>query len=219
MGIVDDDVYYQLFLESVFEAEGRFSVVARASSGAEALRWPLEPAPHIILLDVGLPDRSGSSLVAPLLERFPQALVIMLTATADAALILEAIRDGAVGYLLKGGTEESLLRSIREALAGGAPMSPSIARQVLALMRTSPPFPSETTAPEEDPRLRELTERERSVLQRVAEGDSDKEVADALGLARSTVKNTLLSVYAKWRVRTRTEAAVTFTRIQKPPST
>lgn len=214
VAVVEDDAHFCLWLETLLEASPRHALVASAGSLAEALAWHSSPEPWVILVDVGLPDGSGTTLVAPLLQNFPHALVLMLTAVSDDAAILEAIRLGAGGYVLKGATKETLLDAIDDALAGGAPMSPAIARRVLALMRDTPaPAPARTSAPAGD-LFAILSTREIEILDLVATGLGDKEVGDHLGMARSTVKNALLGIYQKWRVRSRTEAAVLFTRLR-----
>jgi len=206
VALVDDDPHFRLFLESLLGVSGRHEVVATAASAEEAIAWPKQPAPHVALVDVGLPGQSGSQMVGDLLAKFPGLLVIMVSAVSDDAVVMEAIRRGATGYVLKGVSGPEIIAAIDDALAGGAPMSPAIARKVLGLMRTAPAV--------KDPAgdLARLTPRETEVLELVAAGAGDKEVAAQLGLARPTVKNCLLGIYAKWRVSTRTEAAVKFVR-------
>ena len=206
VALVDDDPHFRLFLGSVLGAGGRHEVVATAGSAEEAAGWPIATAPHVVVLDIGLSGRPGSLLAGDILEKFPGCLVIMVTALLDETAVLESIRRGAVGYVLKGGSGPELLAAIDDALAGGAPMSPAIARKVLGLMRTAPT----AKAPSGD--LARLTPREVQVLELVAGGAGDKEVAEQLGVARPTVKNCLLGIYAKWRVGSRTEAAVKFVR-------
>jgi DNA-binding NarL/FixJ family response regulator len=206
VAIVDDDPHFRLFLESMLGASGRHEVVMTASSAEEALVWPLVTAPHVALLDIGLPGRAGSLLAGDLRGKFPGTLVIMLTALSDSTAVLEAIQNGAAGYVLKGGDAVAIVAAIDDALAGGAPMSPAIARKVLDLLRTPPV----AKAPSDE--LARLTPRETEVLEMVAAGAGDKEVAERLGVARPTVKNCLLGIYAKWRVSSRTEAAVKFVR-------
>jgi DNA-binding NarL/FixJ family response regulator len=213
VAVVEDDPHFRLFLESMLESSTRCRLEAASGSAAEALAWPETVAPHVILVDVGLPDRSGSDLVADLLVRFPQALVLMVTADGSAEVVLQSIRHGAHGFVLKGGREAEILGAIDDALAGGAPMSPFIARRVLEMMRLTPTPAFMLSDETVDPRLRMLTEREAEILRQVASGAGDKEVAEHLGLSRSTVKNALLQIYQKWRVRSRTEAAVVFTRL------
>lgn len=205
MALVDDDPHFLLFLESVFAASPRHRVVATAASAEEAGAWAAGAPPHVALVDIGLPGRSGAALVAALVDKFPRLLVIMLTARSDEDVLLESIRAGAVGYLLKGVDEAEIHAAIDDALSGGAPMSPAIARRVLALMREAPGAAARGASAAE---LALLTPRERQVLELVAAGTANKEVAARLGLALSTVKNALLAIYGKWRVRSRLEATL-----------
>jgi DNA-binding NarL/FixJ family response regulator len=207
VALVDDDPNFLLFLESVFEASPRHRVAATAGSAEDAARWTEAMTPHVALLDIGLPGQAGSALVADLLQRFPRLIVIMLTAQAEDDAILDSIRAGAVGYLLKGVDQEEIVAAIDDALAGGAPMTPAIARRVLVALR-QPTTPA--TVPVAAGKLATLTEREREVLELVAAGASNKEVSDRLAIALSTVKNNLLAIYTKLQVRSRTEAAMKF---------
>lgn len=213
VAVIEDDPHFRLFLESMLEASTRCRLEATAGTAAGALAWRPEVHPDVILVDVGLPDRSGADLVEELVARHPGSLLLMLTAESAAEVVLRAIQRGAHGYILKGAKETEILASIDEALAGGAPMSPSIARKVLGLMRQT--TIAESCANPPDQRLVMLTEREAEILRQVAEGAGDKEVAEVMGLSRSTVKNALLVIYQKWRVRSRTEAAVVFTRLKE----
>lgn len=167
--------------------------------------------PRVLLLDIGLPGRSGAAAVDEFLKRWPDVAVVMLTGLDADELILESIREGAVGYLLKGAPSDDVLAALGDVLAGGAPMSSPIARRVLALLRTPPP---ENPNPKAPP-LPLLTPREHEVVSFVAEGLSDKEIADRLKTAVSTVKNHLASVYLKWRVRSRTEVAGKFSKAER----
>lgn len=206
VALVDDDAHFRLVVASVLGASGRHEVVASAGSAEEALTWSVSLRPDVALLDVGLPGRTGSLLAGDLLAKFPGVLVLMVSGARDDQVVLEAIRHGAAGYVLKGAQVDPILDAIDDALAGGAPMSPAIARQVLGLMRNAPP----AQPPAGD--LAVLTAREAEVLALVAEGAGDKEVADRLGVTRSTVKNCLFAIYGKWRVNSRTAAAVKFVR-------
>lgn len=207
VALVDDDPHFRLVMASVLGASGRHEVVATAASAEEAEQWTAEARPDVVLLDVGLPGRSGARLAGELAAKFPAALVIMVTGVRDDLPVVEAIRAGAVGYILKGADTAQIVGAIDDALAGGAPMSPAIARRVLGLMQAAP-----AARPGPEKELAALTAREAAVLALVAEGASDKEVGDRLGLARSTVKNCLLAIYGKWRVQSRTAAAVKFVR-------
>lgn len=206
VALVDDDAQFRLVLGSVLGASGRHEVVAAVGSAEEALAWPATLRPDVVLLDVGLPGRAGSAVAGELLAKFPGVLVLMVSGTRDDTVVLEAIRHGAAGYVLKSAELAPVLEAIDDALAGGAPMSPAIARQVLGLMRNAP------TTKRPTGELALLTAREAEVLALVAEGASDKDVAERLGVTRSTVKNCLFAIYGKWRVNSRTAAAVKFVR-------
>lgn len=207
VALVDDDAHFRLVVASVLAGSGRHEVVATVGSAEEALQWPAEIKPDVALLDVGLPGSSGVELAGELLKKFPRLLVLMITGVSDDAAVLDAIRAGAVGYVLKSAGTDMIVEAIDDVLAGGAPMSPAIARRVLALMQQTRGEPAPPA-----PDLAPLTPRETQVLALVAEGASDKAIGDRLGLARSTVKNCLLAVYGKWRVQSRTAAAVKFVR-------
>ncbi len=205
VALVEDDVHFRLVVSSVLGASGRHEVVATAGSAEEALQWPPDTKPDVALVDIGLPGKSGAELAGELLKKFPGGLIIMVTGVRDDLAVLEAIRAGAVGYVLKGTDTNQIIAAIDDALAGGAPMSAVIARRVLGLMKSAP-----AAQPAAD--LAVLTAREAEVLALVAEGASDKAVGEKLGVTRSTVKNCLLTIYGKWRVKSRTAAAVKFVR-------
>lgn len=205
VALVEDDAHFRLVISSVLGASGRHEVVAAAGSAEEALQWPPDTKPDVALLDIGLPGKSGAELAGELLKKFPGALIIMVTGVRDDLAVLEAIRAGAVGYVLKGSDTDQIVAAIDDALAGGAPMSAVIARRVLGLMKSAP-------AVQPAAELVALTPREAEVLALVAEGASDKAVGEKLGVTRSTVKNCLLTIYGKWRVKSRTAAAVKFVR-------
>lgn len=205
VALVEDDVPYRAYVAALLESTGNRQVAFVARSAEEGLTRLATAQVRVLLLDVGLPGISGASAVHKFLAAQPDLLVIMLTALDADELVLESIRAGASGYVLKGSSSEAVLSAVSDALAGGAPMSPAIARRVLALLRSAP-----APVVGAGEKLAALTPREEEILARVAAGQSDKEIASELGTALPTVKNHLANVYAKWRVRSRTEAAVKF---------
>jgi len=209
VALVEDDVPYRAYVEALLESAGNRRVALAVGSAEEGLAKIAATRARVLLLDVGLPGISGASAVRTFLAAQPDLRVIMLTALDGDELVLESIRAGACGYVLKGASSDALLGAVDDALAGGAPMSPAIARRVLALLRAAPAA-TPATAAGSDEHLVALTPREEEILARVAAGGSDKEIAAGLGTALSTVKNHLANIYAKWRVRSRTEAAVKF---------
>lgn len=213
VSLVEDDPHFRLFVASLLEASPRHRLAATAQNGTEVKAWPDDNDAAVVLVDYQLPDARGAEVVEALLKRYPDVLCIVLSGLSDEQSVLDAIRAGAVGYVVKGATAEMILDAINDALAGGAPMTPGIARKVLGLMRdsTRPVQPRDGAVEIE---LSYLTTRELEVLELVAEGATDKEVSTRLQISTSTVKNNLLAVYAKWRVRSRTEAAVKFVRVK-----
>lgn len=157
--------------------------------------------PDVVLLDIHLPGRSGVEFVEVVRQRLPGCVVLMLTAYEDAELIFGALQRGAQGYLLKRTAPAKLVEAILEAHAGGAPMSPQIARRVVQHFQRGGPV---------DPGLGLLTPREREVLEELAKGCLYKEIADRLGISVETVRGYLSAIYGKLQVRTRTEAVVRF---------
>lgn len=197
------------YLRLLLEASGRYRVVASVGSVEDGLRLPAKLTFSLLFLDIGLPGLPGSAAVSQFLAARPGLAIIMLSAKRDDEAVLESLRAGACGYLLKGDPSESILRAADDALAGGAPMSPWIAKRLLGFLRTgSGAIASETERQEAE----KLSARETEVLALAAEGLADKEIAGRLNLTRSTVKNHLASVYRKWQVNSRTEAAVRFLR-------
>lgn len=215
VGLIEDDVLYRRYVAGVLEASGRYQVAAEAGTVAEAEAWPAEQALAAVFVDVALPGAAGTSVVAGLLARFPGVVVVMLTARDEESVILEAIRAGAIGYVLKGTDSTGLVTVLDDGRAGGAPMSPAIARKVLGLMRTTATPATAERAATGAIKIEGLTPRETDVLTLVAAGAADKEVAAQLGISLSVVKAHLGSIYAKWRVRSRTEAAIKFSRLRK----
>lgn len=211
VAIVDDDAPFCDYVGTLLAASGRYRLVAKAGAAEEALAWPARVQPAVLLLDVSLPGRTGSSAVGDFLAQRPAMKIVMVTGRDGDEPLLEAIRAGAAGYLLKGASSQEIVEALDDALAGGAPMSPVIARRVLALLRE--PKKKSDGGGNGAAELGALSPREREVLALVADGCVDKEICAQLGITRSTVKNHLTAIYDKWRVRTRTQAAVRFVKV------
>lgn len=214
VALIDDDAPYRAYVGKLIEASGRYKLVAQAGSVAEAVAWAAKVRPALLLLDVALPGVQGPAAVARFLAAWPGLKIVMLTGRDADEPLLESIRAGAVGYLLKGVGSEAIIGALDDAMAGGAPMSSTIAQRVLALLREPAGKGAESARGGVGAReLAQLTERECEVLALLAEGDADKEICDKLGISCSTVKNHLMAIYDKWRVRSRTQAAVRFVKV------
>jgi len=212
VGLVEDDAPYRTYLRTLIEASDTFAVTAEAESAEATLAWPARVRPELLLVDVALPGRNGPAAVADFAAKWSGVKILMLTGRDADEPVLEAIRAGAAGYLLKSSSSAEIIEALDDVLRGGAPMSPAIARRVLGLLR-EPPAAKAGAANASGPELALLTEREREVLALVADGCADKEICTRLGVTRSTVKNHLTAIYDKWRVRSRTQAAVRFVKI------
>ena len=194
--IEDNATFRRAVSRALGQAEG-FSCTGDFSSAEQALTaLKTQPAPQAILLDVGLPGMSGLEAIPRLRERLPTVAVIVLTVFEDDDKIFRAICGGAAGYLLKTSPIDEIAGSIRQALAGGAPMNGRIARRVLDMFaRLAPPRGDYG-----------LTAREREILESMVQGKTKKEIAAILDLSFHTVDTHLRNIYQKLEVNTRTGA-------------
>lgn len=164
----------------------------------------LDNLPDLIFMDIDMPELDGVEATRQIKARFPQIRILMLTVFEEEEHLFRAIRSGADGYLLKGATPEEMERAIQEALNGGAPLSPLMARKSLLFLRSSVAGGTEAAkGPEE---VGPLSERETEVLQQLAAGLKYREVAKNLHLSEGTVRKHVENVYRKLRVNNKTMA-------------
>lgn len=196
--VVDD---HPLFREGVVATLSRadgFLVVGQASSGSQAVSQVRALRPDIVLLDVGLPDGRGVEFIRPMLDESPQSRIIMLTVADDNDTVVEALRGGAVGYLLKGTSGADIVAAVQEVAHGSTYASPTVAMRVLRdVLETG-----------SQQRTGELTERESDVLKLLGEGLTNREIGSRLYLSEKTVKHHVTLVLQKLGVRNRVEAAL-----------
>lgn len=152
-------------------------------------------SPEVVLMDIDMPKRNGIEAVKELRKHYPTLPVIMLTVFDDSIHVLDAIRAGASGYLLKKHIATKLFDAIREVLEGGAPMSPAVARMVIQSFQS---------APAHDPYG--LTPREREVLASLSQGNSYKMIASGMGVTVDTIRSHIKHIYEKLHVHSQTEA-------------
>jgi DNA-binding NarL/FixJ family response regulator len=200
VSIVEDDDSLRDTLARYLDVRG-FRCASAHGSAEEALRELPKIKPHVILMDINLPRKSGIECVAELKQLVPASKCIILTAFEDADLIFQALSAGAMGYLLKGVRPARLLDSIREVHEGGSPMSSQIARKVVAYFQR-PPHQAIAEA--------QLSEREHEVLACLAKGLLYKQIAGQMGISMATVRTYTQRIYEKLHVHTRTEAVVKF---------
>jgi DNA-binding NarL/FixJ family response regulator len=201
IAIVEDNKVIRESLMEFVQADSECKCVYVCATGKEALQAIPKHQPDIVLMDIQLPDISGIECTARLKQLMPSLLIIMVTVYEDTERIFKALRAGACGYLLKRCTPEELVSAIREVRLGGAPMSREIARKVIVSFQEPV-----TTAAE----VEGLSSREREILELLAAGFPNKEIAARVCLTDGTVRWHLRHVYHKLHVRSRTEAALKF---------
>lgn len=201
IGVVDDHPLYREGVVATIGAQFDMEVVAQGANHEEALRLVEDLLPDVLLLDVGIPGR-GLSCAAILAERFPFTKVVMLTVSEDEEDVLEAFRAGVRGYVLKGIAGGDLVGIVRSVHAGEVYVAPALASRVLVEMSAARAPTAIQTA------IDSLTAREREILERVIQGDINKEIAYELGIAEKTVKHYMTNVMQKLHARNRVEAAI-----------
>ena len=198
--VVDDQALVREGIRTLLQVAG-IDVVAEAGDGRDALAEIAEHAPDVVLMDLRMPRHDGIWALEQLRAQDSDVPVLVLTTFDDDELVLQALRAGARGYLLKDVTVEQLARAVRTLAAGGTLISPSITDGLLRAIRADPPSPT-------GPRVPTLTEREIDVLRLVAEGYANREIARILHLAEGTVKNHLSMILQKMGARDRTNAVL-----------
>ena len=201
--IVDDDDLMRAGLHGVLSSDASIEVVGEASDGREAVYRTRLLQPDVVLMDVRMPDLDGISATRELLEAFPEVRVVIVTTFEQDDYIFGALRAGASGFLLKRTRPEELVAAVHTVAAGESLLSPSVTSRVIERMARQP-APDATRGA----RLDELTPREREVLELVARGMSNGEIAAALVVEESTVKTHLRRVLAKLGARDRVQAVI-----------
>ena len=202
--LVDDQRLMRDGLRTLLELEDDFEVVGEAENGQEALALYERHQPDVTLMDVRMPVMDGVEATRRLHQRWPDAQVIILTTFDDDEYVFEGLRAGARGYLLKAVSGEELAEAIRTVAAGGALIDPSVTRKVMAEFARLGQTPHSGSAKLVEP----LSGREEEVLQLIANGYTNKEIAGRLFLAEGTVKNYVTSILGKIGARDRTQAAL-----------
>ena len=221
--LVDDQTLLRQSFERLLELERPgLRVVATAADGQEAVaaveRLAAEGhAPHVVLMDVRMPRLDGVEATRQITARWPEVRIVMLTTFDDEEYIVEGLRAGAKGYLLKDASSEQLVQAIRAVRRGESPLQPSVAAKLVARIARSqesapppapvPAYPQPTGGSTGMP-LDDLTEREREILRLLAKGESNREIGEALFITEGTVKNHVSNILSKLGLRDRTQAAL-----------
>ena len=200
IAIVEDDAGFRRGLESLINFTPGFSCVGAFYSVENALNSLTSGSADVLLVDINLHGgMPGSEGVRLLRERSPATQVLMLTSLAEEEKVFQSICNGACGYMLKKSRPEELLKAIREAHEGGAPMSPEIARKLITHFQRHPTVPAEEIDGN-------LTPQEIRLLQLLSDGFSYQKSADQMNISINTVRNYIRSIYEKLHVNTKSEA-------------
>jgi two-component system response regulator DevR len=207
--IADDHEVVRIGLAAMLAAQEGFEVVAQAATGDEATRLTLQHRPDVVVMDIRMPGGSGIDACRAITAARPGIPVIMLTSHADSDALFDAIDAGASGYVLKRIGSRELVDAVRTVASGGSLLDPAVTRPVLERIRNAGRL-------EEAGAFVDLTEQERRVLAHIADGASNRQIADRMGLAEKTVRNYVSNILAKLALESRSQAAAYAIRNRLP---
>ena len=202
--LLDDHEIVRRGLRDLLEAQTGFTVVGEASTAEEALSRIAPTQPDVAIVDMRLPDGNGVEVCREVRSHEPGIQCLILTSFADDEALFDSIMAGAAGYLLKQIKGTDLVDAIRRVAAGQSLLDPEVTARVLERLRRGP---------EEDERLARLTDQEKRILDLIAEGLTNRQIAERIFLAEKTVKNYVSNLLAKLGMERRTEAAVFAARL------
>lgn len=208
--ICDDDVFIRESLKLILNLQADMQVVGTCNNGYEAAQMITEIEADILLMDMRMPECDGVQGTQLVRERNPSVRVLILTTFDDEQYIVDALRHGASGYLLKNSSPDRLTEAVRTVHAGSVLMDPAVARKLAALLQIpSPdavsPSKQEVSIPWEQWML---SSSEQGIIHQIAEGKTNKEIASALFLSEGTIKNYVTDILSKLELRDRTQLAI-----------
>ena len=201
--IADDHELARLGLRTMLEPEPDLEVVGEAATGREAVELSRRLEPDLVLMDIRMPDVDGLVATRAIKEELPRVSILIVTLSEDPDYLLEALRVGAAGYVLKDASRREVVAAVRQVLSGESPLDPKLAAQLIRRLAHQTP-PKDQPARHGD----ELTQRELDVLRLVAEGKTNAEIAQSLFVSVGTVKVHVERIINKLGVSDRTQAAV-----------
>ena len=203
--IVDDHEIVRQGLAAMLSTHDDIEIVGEASSAEEALRRVGLDEPDVVVMDVRMPERSGIEACRDILSSFPDVKVLMLTSFADEEALMASIMAGASGYVLKRVKGSELVQDIRTVATGGSLLDPTMVERLFDRLRHGA---------KEDPKLAQLTDQERVLVDHIAKGLTNRQIAEEMFLAEKTVKNYVSTVLAKMGMSNRSEAAAYVARLK-----
>lgn len=208
--LVDDHEVVRAGIKAMLDAQDDMEVVGEAGTVEEGVRRVGYDEPDVVVLDVRLPDGSGVEACRDIRDRFPDVKVLMLTSFADEEALMSAILAGAAGYVLKRVKGSDLVENIRKVGAGESLLDPEMTEKLFERLRSGP---------KTDPLLAKLSDQEREIVHHIADGLTNKQIAEEMFLAEKTVKNYVSNLLAKMGMSRRSEAAAYVARIEAETDT
>jgi DNA-binding NarL/FixJ family response regulator len=202
--LCDDHTLFRQGIRKLLELESDILVVGEADNGQDMIEALKKTGPDIVLMDIGMPKMDGVTAAHKIRKTSPHVKIIILTVYEDEPHIFQAIKAGAMGYLLKDVSIEELIEAIRLIYKGGALIQPMIASKILKEFALS----DKRKIKGGDKFYNELTEKEKEILRLIALGGTNKEIAQKLGIAEKTVKNHISNIFQALHVNNRTKAAL-----------
>jgi DNA-binding NarL/FixJ family response regulator len=203
--ITDDQRLMREGLKTILDLEDDLTVVQLADNGRDALDKIAQARPDVVLMDIRMPVMDGVECTRIIKQQYPGVKVLILTTFDDDEFIIEALKGGAAGYILKDLPSEKLVDAIRDVYKGNSIMQPEIAAKVISHITSTVKAPVSNSTPSELMQAEELTDREKDVLQLVGKGMSNKEIARKLYISEGTVKNYISSLYSKLELNDRSK--------------
>ncbi len=208
--LADDQEVIRTGLTIILNHQPDIEVIGQAADGAQAIDLARQLQPHVILMDIKMPKVNGIQATRQIVKDLPQTQIIILTTYDTDDWVFDGIRAGAIGYLLKDTPSQDLALAVRGAMRGESQIDPGVARKVLRefqhISRDRSPLPKQSA---DEPELEQLTDREEDVLQLLAAGLPNKDIANKLSLSEGTVKNHISAILAKLHANDRTQAVLT----------
>lgn len=209
VALVEDDAATRQRFSAAISAAPDLALCAAFAAGGEALAWLERHVLDVLLVDLGLPDVPGLAVIEACARLHPRCDIMVISMFEDEEHVVRSLEAGASGYLLKDSFDDEIARHIRELRAGGAPMTPIIARHLIKKFRALP----RGAGPAAASGLALLTPREQLILTRISQGFSYGEIAELEGVSRNTVHTHIKNIYSKLSVHSRTEAVYEASRL------